>query len=146
MQNLPKSVSMGPAANKSAFGSLLGAKPLPGQIMIQILDANIRQHKIRLRGLCNGISIKYEIIYEVSCRINCWPFSKKHMYPDNKVHEAIMGPTWALSAPDEPRVGPMNLAIWESSNTNLVISEIHSSSETSSTTESFNTSPWFNFS
>ena len=33
-------------------------------------------------------------------------------YPDNKVHEANMGPTWVLSAPDGPHVVPMNLAIW----------------------------------
>ena len=33
-------------------------------------------------------------------------------YPDNKVHGANMGPTWVLSAPDGPHVGPMNLAIW----------------------------------
>ena len=32
-------------------------------------------------------------------------------YPDNKVHGANMGPTWALSAPDGPHVGPMNFAI-----------------------------------
>ena len=32
-------------------------------------------------------------------------------YPDSKVHGANMGPTWVLSAPDEPHVGPMNLAI-----------------------------------
>ena len=33
------------------------------------------------------------------------------MYPDSKVHGANMGPTWVLSAPDGPHVGPMNLAI-----------------------------------
>ena len=32
-------------------------------------------------------------------------------YPDSKVHEANMGPTWVLSAPGEPHVGPMNFAI-----------------------------------
>ena len=32
-------------------------------------------------------------------------------YPDSKVHGANMGPTWALSAPVGPNVGPMNLAI-----------------------------------
>ena len=32
-------------------------------------------------------------------------------HPDNKVHGAIMGPTWGLSAPDGRHVGPMNLAI-----------------------------------
>ena len=28
-----------------------------------------------------------------------------------KVHGANMGPTWVLSSPDGPHVGPMNLAI-----------------------------------
>ena len=31
--------------------------------------------------------------------------------PDNKVHGASIGPTWVLSAPDRPHVGPMILAI-----------------------------------
>ena len=31
--------------------------------------------------------------------------------PDSKVHWANMGPTWVLSAPDGPYVGPTNLAI-----------------------------------
>ena len=31
--------------------------------------------------------------------------------PDSKVHGANMGPTWVLSAPDGPQVGPINLAI-----------------------------------
>ena len=31
--------------------------------------------------------------------------------PDNKVHGAIMGPTWDLSVPDGPHVGPMKLGI-----------------------------------
>ena len=33
------------------------------------------------------------------------------IYPDSKVHGANMGPTWVLSAPDVPHVGPTNLAI-----------------------------------
>ena len=32
-------------------------------------------------------------------------------YPDSKVHGANKGPTWVLSAPDGPHVGPMDLAI-----------------------------------
>ena len=36
-----------------------------------------------------------------------------HNNPDNKVHGANMGPTWVLSAPDGPHVGPINLAIRE---------------------------------
>ena len=31
--------------------------------------------------------------------------------PDSKIHGANMGPTWVLSAPDGPHVGPMNLGI-----------------------------------
>ena len=51
-------------------------------------------------------------------------------FPDSKVHVANMGPTWVLSAPYGPHVGPMKLAIrvvWpyefmhESTYTNLLI-------------------------
>ena len=34
-----------------------------------------------------------------------------HGFPDSKVHGSNMGPTWVLSAPDGPQVGPMHLAI-----------------------------------
>ena len=43
------------------------------------------------------------------------PVSKRivtfHPYSDNKVHGANMGPTWVLSDPEGPHVGPMNHAI-----------------------------------
>ena len=32
-------------------------------------------------------------------------------HPDSKTHGANIGPTWVMSAPDGPHVGPMNLAI-----------------------------------
>ena len=38
-----------------------------------------------------------------------------HTLPDSKVHVANMGPTWVMSAPDEPYVSPMNLAIRDAS-------------------------------
>ena len=34
------------------------------------------------------------------------------LYTDNKIPGTNMGPIWVLSAPDRPRVGSMNLAIW----------------------------------
>ena len=37
--------------------------------------------------------------------------SRNNTLPDSKVHGANMGPTWVLSVPDGPHVGPMNLAI-----------------------------------
>ena len=39
-----------------------------------------------------------------------WLQWSKHI-PDSKVHGANMGPTWVLSAPDGPHVGPINLVI-----------------------------------
>ena len=33
--------------------------------------------------------------------------------PDNRVHEANMGPIWGQQDPGGPHVGPMNLAIWD---------------------------------
>ena len=47
-------------------------------------------------------------------RIQWWLMECHHkgpVIPDSKVHGANMGPTWVLSAPDGPHVGPMNLAI-----------------------------------
>ena len=44
--------------------------------------------------------------YLIAC-----PWGQKLIYPDSIVHAANMGPTWLLSAPDGPHVGPMNLAI-----------------------------------
>ena len=46
-----------------------------------------------------------------------WCVSKLFLYltPDNKVHGANMGPTWGRQDPDGPRVGHMNLAIWDCS-------------------------------
>ena len=58
-------------------------------------------------------------IYRLAC---CWVLfcfvydqrklcTTSYYIPDNKVHVANMGPTWVLSAPGGPHVGPMNLAI-----------------------------------
>ena len=45
-------------------------------------------------------------------QIPCLYFiSTECVYPDSKVHWAYMGPTWVLSSPGGPHVGPMNLAI-----------------------------------
>ena len=40
-----------------------------------------------------------------------WNLKQSIHIPDSKVHGANMGPTWVLSAPGGPHVGPMNLAI-----------------------------------
>ena len=54
--------------------------------------------------------------FESMLKPNVWLMDNKtnrcrHTYPDSNVHGANMGPTWVLSAPDGPHVGPMNLAI-----------------------------------
>ena len=45
--------------------------------------------------------------------------SVKH--PDSKIHGANMGPTWVLSAPGGPHVGPMNLAVRASLSMNITL-------------------------
>ena len=49
-----------------------------------------------------------DLVYYLSIFIKRVP---GRIYPDSKVQGANMGPTWVLSAPDGPHVGPMNLAI-----------------------------------
>ena len=49
-------------------------------------------------------------IFEVDDFVVSWD---KHYNPGSNVLGANMGPTWVLSAPDGPHVGPMNLAIGE---------------------------------
>ena len=56
----------------------------PGHISLEVLKIPIRK-------------INFEIHFKLR--------------PDSKYHGANMGPTWVLSAPDGPHVGPMNLAI-----------------------------------
>ena len=48
--------------------------------------------------------------YSSKVSINLSPVNDK---PDSKVHGANMGPTWVLSVPDGPNIGPMNLAFRE---------------------------------
>ena len=49
-------------------------------------------------------------VFDVLCIICLAKFCDMNI-PDCKVHWANMGPTWVLSAPYGPHVGPMNLAI-----------------------------------
>ena len=51
---------------------------------------------------------------------------------DSKVHEANMGPTWVLSAPDGPHVGPINLAIREAQWRHTLKAESHHNANFSS--------------
>ena len=62
----------------------------------------------------------YEMIYEYNC-IEHHSFGSllERRIPDSKIHGANMGPTWVLSAPDGPHIGPMNLAVRD-------VVEIHS--------------------
>ena len=56
-----------------------------------------------------------------------------HTIPDSKVHGANMGPTWVLSAPGGPHVGPMNFAIWASSSITSLVTPFEKLKRTSLT-------------
>ena len=53
----------------------------------------------------------YRSDYKLTKTLHTSPSWASYGVPDSKVHGANMGPTWDLSAPDGPHVGPMNLAI-----------------------------------
>ena len=60
--------------------------------------------------ICSKTSQHLNTFHKSRCvvpRLDIWC----NVYPDSKVHGANMGPTWVLSAPDGPHVGPMNPAI-----------------------------------
>ena len=60
------------------------------------------------------VTVRYEKAYPlVVQKVMMKFYSIMANNPDNKVHGANMGPTWVLSVPDGPDVGPMSLAIRE---------------------------------
>ena len=89
------------------------------------MQGNLFKRKLEINILLNCtpylVSYKIKIIEKLTKAImsvlplifTLWHSSKNHV-PDSKVHGANMGPTWVLSAPDGPHVGPMNLAIRDS--------------------------------
>ena len=62
-----------------------------------------------------GLVLNQALIWTNAGQISSHPMIslkvKQPTDPDSKIHGANMGPTWVLSAPDGPHVGPMNLAI-----------------------------------
>ena len=65
-------------------------------------------------NLCISIRISQKFVPNATINI-------MSTFPDSKVHGANTGPTWVLSAPDGPHVGPMNLAIRVGSGNGLVL-------------------------
>ena len=60
-----------------------------------------------------GYFLTKNVFKNVICKMVAILFRPKFVknIPDSKVHGAKLGPTWVLSAPDGPHVGPMNLAL-----------------------------------
>ena len=58
-------------------------------------------HKTIISSICSHCDIS----------LRWMPYSLTNNYPESKVNGANMGPTWVLSAPHGPHVGPMNLVI-----------------------------------
>ena len=64
-------------------------------------------------------STKWLANYHNGSKMELWKVTINHppIYnPYSKFHGPNMGPTWVLSAPDWPHVGPMNLAVREGIN------------------------------
>ena len=69
-----------------------------------------------LRQSCKPLyaltALSHLALYNLNVRNDIYAISYIQIleYQDSKAHGANMGPTWALSAPDGPHAGPMNLA------------------------------------
>ena len=62
-----------------------------------------------LLGWDMGCLLWCQILIYILTQLPQWCL--QYHVPDSKDHEANMGPTWVLSAPGGPHVGPMNLVI-----------------------------------
>ena len=72
-----------------------------------IITANVRTLNVIA---ANRLLTSFENRLVIGC--TDWIYLFRNI-PDNKVHWVNMGPTWVLSSPGGPHVGPMNLAIWD---------------------------------
>ena len=100
-------------------GSIYATKSTPrrGQAMA-LLDRRVRIDVYGLRSSCiyagasllDSLYINQNILKSISA-LRGDNADWQGQVPDSKVHGANMGPTWVLSAPDGPHVGPLNLAI-----------------------------------
>ena len=86
------------------------------QLFAKCYTMNTRWWEIHIHRCYSLANISYAPICmcKNDQRICCHKTSASHLFeviPDSKVHGANMGPTWVLSAPAGPHVGPMNLAI-----------------------------------
>ena len=124
------------APGQSVPGLITISPPLVHLILLHNIDTLISWTKSRIPPICNikrtfgysaiemvrdmidnlpsneGLQLKWSVERKItnSYTNNVWGIvCQKH--PDSKVHGANRGPTWVLSAPDGPHVGPINLAI-----------------------------------
>ena len=73
---------------------------------IFIIDRKKWLHR-KVKPFCIFFALRVGVYYPDTKPFSNWLWA----FPDNKVHGANMWPTWVLSAPNGPHVGPMNLAI-----------------------------------
>ena len=84
---------------------------IPTNVKIDACDKPNWYFKKMLQGFRSTEAIKG---YRELWTFEMFAISPGWLYsPDSKIHGAHMGPTWVLSAPGGPHVGPTNLAIWE---------------------------------
>ena len=70
---------------------------LHGQIAISLTRSD------EVQNFCNSVNWQGSELWN--------SVNSHYIIPDSKVHGNHIGPTWVMSAPDGPHVGPMNLAI-----------------------------------
>ena len=80
--------------------------------LIVIMMTYIRHISYRFTCMISSTVFPVSFLLSVKEKLLCiylWFLSRKYIFPCSNVHGASMGPTWVLSAPDGPHVGPMNI-------------------------------------
>ena len=77
-------------------------------------NTNVAWHYMKLVSVSITLPIMLKVTF-IGDRLLCYSSEcnspKGQVSPDNKVHGANMGPTWVVSAPDGPHVGPVKLVM-----------------------------------
>ena len=105
----------------AAWSSIWPRSGTSWQVYCVIINDGIRNwlHNILVTCTCFSVFVGHEI--RRKCINYLWATAwgiHRHVvencvyitFPESKVHGTNMGPTWVLSVPDGPHVGPMNLA------------------------------------
>ena len=106
-----------PAKSRSTSSSATQHVPLISKCVDRSVTYETKQRRVKFRRCFGNIPLAGGQCFGNGYQKFRYRTKSAGNVPDSKVHGANMAPTWVLSAPDGPHVGPMNLAIMDTTGT-----------------------------